>query len=108
MTVELPSALETYFAAKNRKDIEVMLSPFAADAVVRDEGHEHHSREAIKAWMEETTRKYGVSVKVREAERSGDHVVVNGLVSGDFKGSPATLTYRFLLRGQAIAGLEIG
>jgi ketosteroid isomerase-like protein len=108
MTVELPSALQTYFAGKNRKDIEAMLSPFAANAMVRDEGHDHHGREAIKAWMEETTRKYSVSVEVREAEHSGDRVIVKGLVSGNFKGSPATLTYRFLLRGQAIAGLEIG
>ncbi|MFI0845391.1 nuclear transport factor 2 family protein [Mesorhizobium sp. IMUNJ 23232] len=108
MTVELPSALESYFAAKNRKDIDAMLSPFVADAVVRDEGHEHHGREAIRAWMEETTRKYGVSVEVREAERSGDRIVVKGLISGDFPGSPATLTYRFRLHDTMVASLEIG
>ena len=108
MTVELPSALDSYFAAKNRKDIDAMLAPFAADAVVRDEGHEHNGRDAIRAWMEETTRKYGVSVEVREAKQSGDQVVVKGLVSGDFPGSPATLTYRFRLFDSMIAGLEIG
>lgn len=108
MTVELPSALDSYFSAKNRKDIDAMLAPFAADAVVRDEGHAHRGRDAIRAWMEETTRKYGVSVEVREAKHSGDQVVVKGLVSGDFPGSPATLTYRFRLHHSMIAGLEIG
>ncbi len=108
MTVELVSAPATYFAAKNRKDIDAMLEPFAEDAMVKDEGKEHHGRDAIRAWMEHTTRKYGVTVNVREAEQSGNDVLVKGLVSGDFPGSPAVLVYRFKLLGSKIASLEIG
>ncbi|NEK55647.1 nuclear transport factor 2 family protein, partial [Rhizobium leguminosarum] len=40
MTIELPKPLATYFTAKNRKDINGMLSAFGEDADVRDEGED--------------------------------------------------------------------
>lgn len=105
---DLPAPLRSYFEAKNRKDVDGMLAPFAADATVRDEGRTHVGRPAIRDWMDETTRKYGVSVDVSDVEIAGDAVRVAALVSGDFPGSPATLRYAFTLRDSRIARLEIG
>lgn len=34
------------FAVQNTHDIDAMLAPFAEDAVVRDEGHEHRGTSA--------------------------------------------------------------
>jgi len=108
MTIILPAPVAGYFAAKNRHDVDGMLAPFAAAAVVRDEGRAHEGRAAIRAWMEETTKKYRVTVVPEAAAEEGGRLVVTGLVSGDFPGSPARLTYRFALADGAIAGLEIG
>jgi len=108
MTISLPAPVAGYFAAKNRHDIGGMLAPFSAEAEVRDEGRVHAGRAAIRAWMEETTRKYRVTVVPEAAAEEGGRVVVTGLVAGDFPGSPARLTYRFALADGAIAGLEIG
>jgi len=107
MSRQLPPPLAAYYEAKNQHDINGMLAPFAEGAVVRDEGHEHHGRTAIRSWMEHTTRKYRVTVDVKQVETVGDRLIVSGLVSGDFPGSPATLRYAFTLSGSKIARLEI-
>lgn len=108
MTIELPQPLTHYFAAKNRHSIDAMLTPFAGDAIVRDEGRTYTGHAAIKAWMEETTRKYRVTVEPTEASAEGQNWTVASLVSGNFPGSPATLRYRFKLSDDRIARLEIG
>lgn len=108
MTIDLPRPLGDYFAAKNRHDIDAMLAPFAADATVRDEGHTYSGHAAVRGWMEETTRKYRVTVEPTGASSDGQNWRVSGLVAGDFPGNPAVLRYRFSLADERIAGLEIG
>ena len=105
MTIDLPRPIADYFAAKNRHDIDAML---AADATVRDEGRTYTGHAAIRSWMEETTRKYRVTVEPTEASSDGQNWRVAALVAGDFPGSPAVLRYRFSLADERIARLEIG
>jgi uncharacterized protein (TIGR02246 family) len=107
MSKQLPLPLATYYEAKNQHDINGMLAPFAEDAVVKDEGQEHYGRAAIRSWMEHTTRKYRVTIDVKQIELVDDRLIVSGLVSGDFPGSPAMLRYAFTLSGPKIARLEI-
>lgn len=108
MSAELPQALADYFAAKNGRDIDAMLAPFADDALVHDEGRDMHGLAAIRDWMEMTTRKYGVTVKVEELSGDGSELTVAALVSGNFPGSPARLHYHFKLKDGKIARLGIG
>lgn len=108
MTAKLPQPLADYFAAKNRHDIDAMLVPFSSDATVEDEGKTHRASAAIRRWMEETTRKYRVTVEVAEATTNGDAWRIAGIVSGNFPGSPATLHYVFTLTDGRITRLEIG
>ncbi len=98
-TAGIPAAISAYYAAKNRKDIDGMLASFANGAVVKDEGKLHAGREEIRAWMEETTRKYGVSVEVLGVERDGARDIASARVSGNFPGSPVVLRYAFTLSG---------
>jgi uncharacterized protein (TIGR02246 family) len=107
MSNQLPPPLAAYYEAKNQNDIGAMLAPFAEDAVVKDEGQEHHGRAAIRSWIEHTTRRYRVTVDVKQVETINDHLIVSGLVSGEFPGSPAILRYAFTLFGSKIARLEI-
>lgn len=108
MSLDLPAPVSAYYAAKNVHNIDAMLAPFAEDAHVRDEGEDHRGHPAIRAWMEQTTRKYRVTARPEEAAKEGNSLVVRALVSGNFPGSPAHLTYRFTLDGERIARLEIG
>lgn len=107
MSIELPKPLAAYYAAKNQKDVDGMLACFAADASVRDEGEDRRGHAEIREWMEETTRKYGVTVDPREISGDADKPVVAALVAGNFPGSPVTLYYHFALAGGAITDLEI-
>jgi ketosteroid isomerase-like protein len=107
-STKLSPAIANYFAAKNRQDIETMLSVFADGAVVRDESRTHTGRTEIRAWMEETTRKYRATAEVSEVASDGDRVRVGAIVSGTFPGSPVKLRFTFTLREGRIGGLEIG
>ena len=108
MSVDLPELINTYYRAKNRQDVAAMLACFAENAVVKDEGETFEGRAAIRGWMEETTARYGVTVAPSDIKNSGEKVVVGALVSGNFPGSPARLTYKFKLLASAIVALEIG
>jgi hypothetical protein len=107
MSISLPGPISAYLKAKNEHDIDAMLVPFDEDATVKDEGREHHGRSAIRSWLEDVTRKYGVTLEVRDVTDADGTTVVSGLVSGNFPGSPALLEYTFTLSGPTIARLEI-
>ncbi len=108
MTTELPPPLARYFAAKNRHDVDAALAPFSETASVRDEGHTYAGRAAIRAWMEETTRKYRVTAEVSEVTTDGDRTRVAAIVSGNFPGSPVTLRFTFTIDKDRIERLDIG
>lgn len=108
MTLQLPAPVAAYFLATNRHDIDATLLPFAADAVVHDEGGEHVGHVAIRAWMVETKNKYRVTVEPQEVQEAGDGTTVAALVSGKFPGSPATLHYSFTHSPAEIHRLDIG
>lgn len=106
--MQLPKAIETYFAAVRDGDADRLATAFAPDAVVRDEGAVHAGRDAITAWQRAAQANYdAVAEPIEAAEAHGD-VVVRANVSGRFQGSPIVLAFTFRLRDDAIAALEIG
>ena len=107
MPTELPQPLAAYFAAVNAHDIDAMLAPFTESATVKDEGQERRGRVAIREWIVETTRKYGVTIEVLNVAETAANITVKGHVSGNFPGSPIDLRYAFTLDGERIARLEI-
>jgi ketosteroid isomerase-like protein len=108
MLMSLPAPIARYFDARNVFDIEAILASFAEEAIVEDENEEHRGRVAIRAWIEETTRKYHATAEPREANTVGDTFVVSALVTGDFPGSPIVLDHACTLSSDAIVRLEIG
>jgi ketosteroid isomerase-like protein len=108
MKTKLPEPLESYFDAVNREDIDAMVSFFAADAVVRDEGKTRSGHAEVRTWVEEVTQKYRPRFEVEDVvEDGGGEAVVIGLVSGNFPGGPLRLRYAFRLGGGRITHLEI-
>lgn len=106
--MNLPVPIDRYFHADKRGDSESVLQAFATDAVVKDEGRTHRGCEAIEAWWRAAKDEYQHSAEPLEwSEEHGEHRV-RAMVTGNFPGSPAELTFAFRLKGDRITSLEIG
>jgi ketosteroid isomerase-like protein len=105
--VETPKAILDYFAAANGDDADRVAACFAEDGAVRDEGHDIHGRDAVRAWAEETRRKYRFHAEILAIESAADRTIVTAHLTGDFPGNPVDLHYRFKLTGAKIGALEI-
>ena len=108
MSIALPPPLDTYFAAVNAHDADRIALCFGPDAVVHDEREDRIGRVAIRAWADETGRRYRHTAEVLSVEAGADRTVVTARVAGDFPGSPIELRYLFTLAGGLVHGLEIG
>lgn len=102
------SPVQAYFEADTSKDVEALVRLFAPDGVVGDEGGTHTGYHAIAAWWRDAKAKYQYVLEPLEASEDGDRTQVRARVTGQFPGSPATLTFSFELAGDQIARLEIG
>lgn len=107
MALDLPRPIQAYFDGSPRFDVDAMVAPFAPDAVVRDENNEHRGAAAIRAWIEEASVGNKAINTPRAIESEGDRHRVTTEVEGDFKGSPVTLTFNFVLKNDRIDELEI-
>ena len=108
MSVKLPTAIAEYFAAANSTAADRIAACFDENAVVRDEGRDYRGRHAIRAWAEETRRRYRYHVEPMQVDEAADRTVVTAHLTGNFPGNPVDLRYRFKLAGTAIIALEIG
>ena len=107
MTLELPSPIAAYVAANARLDVDGMLAPFAAEAVLRDNGAVLRGTAEIRSLLEEAVVGAKAIFTPDTVRHEDGQVVVEGPGHGDFKGSPIHFTYRFTLEDDAIKALEI-
>jgi hypothetical protein len=91
MTLELPGPVATYLAAEQVKDTEMLVSAFSPDAVVRDEEHDYHGVDAIRAWKQAAEQKYQYVMDPIAVTVDGDNVTLRALLSGSFPGSPVVV-----------------
>lgn len=102
--MNLHPSIRAYFDA----DSATPLDAFATDAVVEDEGHRHVGHAAIDAWWRDAQAKYqAVAEPLEVAVMDGAHAV-RARVTGQFPGSPITLTFAFRMKDERIATLRIG
>lgn len=106
--MQLPTPIRTYFEARAPQDAETLAAVFAPDAVVRDEHRTHRGPGEILAWWQAAKDKYRHKAEPLDLTERAGKTVVRARVSGDFPGSPATLTFTFGLAGDRITDLEIG
>ena len=105
-SLDLPKPIAAYFIA-DKGDGEAVSRCFTEDAVVKDEGHTHKGRAAIKAWKTDASAKYQYTCEPLACEeRDGKTVVTNHLIK-NFPSSPVDLRYFFRLEGDKIASLEV-
>jgi hypothetical protein len=105
-TLHFPEPIASYFTA-DTQNADAVARCFTARAVVKDEGHTHTGRDAIRAWKADASTQYTyTSEPLTITQQDGQHIV-RSRVTGNFPGSPVDLHYRFRLEGGLIASLEI-
>lgn len=107
MAPALPTPIAAYVEANAQLDIDGMLEPFAAGAVVHDNGAVHHGLAEIRTLLEEAVVPAKAIFTPDTVRHESGQVVVEGPAHGDFPGSPIRFTYRFTLENDAITVLEI-
>lgn len=103
--LHLPEPIAAYFAAEH--DPEALADCFAAQATVKDDGHTYTGIDDIKAFMAAASAKYRATSAPFALELDDGVQVVRARVTGNFRGSPIDLSYRFRLERGLIASLEI-
>lgn len=107
MNLQLPEAVNTYFAISNGDDPARLATCFHADATVIDEKLTHQGIEAIVAWQREARQAFSYRVDPVDASQRGERLSVTARVVGDFPGSPVLLKHLFALTDDQIRSLEI-
>ena len=107
-SIEIPAPVQRYLDADASGNDELLAQCFTADARVLDEHRIIEGPDAITAWKQASRQKYRYTVDPLTVSQEGDTARLTARVSGTFPGSPAELGYRFVLRDERIAELEIG
>lgn len=103
----LPKPIADYIEANARLDVDGMLSPFAADAVLFDLERRLEGPAELRTLFEEEVVAVKAIFTPDGVRQENGKIVVEGPAHGDFKGSPIRFTYAFTLEKGAIKMLEI-
>jgi hypothetical protein len=95
---ELPAVLARLITAQNDHNSHAFAEAFSNNALVYDEGKEYNGKAAIKAWNENTNKKYNTRLEPK---------ALTVLVSGTFEGSHIALEYHIRLEDGKIIYLNI-
>jgi SnoaL-like domain len=108
MSTQLPDVVSRYFERDGDRDIDSIVSLFAENATVIDEGEERHGTTEIRAWQTGAASKYTYRTDITGTEVLGpDRYLVSGRLTGNFPGGTADLKWDFTIAGQHITRLVI-
>lgn len=102
----LPAPIAAYYAA-DKLGPDQVAHCFTPNAVVKDDGHTHTGREAIRAWKAAADAKYTCTTDPFAHESMDGVHTVHAHVAGNFRGSPIDLKFFFRLERGLIANMEI-
>jgi ketosteroid isomerase-like protein len=108
MSTTVPAVVARYFDRDTDRDIDSIVSLFAEDATVVDEGETHQGTAAIRAWQTGAASRYTYTTEITRTEAlRPDRCLVRGRLTGDFPGGTVDLTWDFTIVGQHITRLVI-
>lgn len=105
--MNIPAILSHLIEAQNDFNAIAYANCFNKEALVFDEGENHHGREAIKAWIEAANLKYKTQLKALSFLETDHESVLTAEVSGTFEGSPIVLNYHVTFQNELIENLKI-
>ena len=106
MTPALPKPIADFVEANAQLNVDGMLQPFAADAVVLDNGGRYEGHAELRTLLEEAVVGAKAIFTPDTVRHENGQVVVEGPAHGDFPGSPIRFTYRFSIENDAITSLD--
>lgn len=104
-TLTLPEPIAKYFASEHNP--EALGQCFAADAILKDDGHSYAGVDNITTFLGAASVKYNATTVPFDLKEEGGVQVVRAKVTGNFAGSPTNLSYRFGVDRGLIKSLEI-
>ena len=107
MSFHLPSPIADYIEANARLDLDGMMKPFAADAVLLDNGKRFEGHAEIRPLLKEMVVDLKAIFTPDTLRQDDGVVVIEGPAHGDFAGSPIRFTYRVELDGEAIKTMDV-
>jgi hypothetical protein len=106
--MKLLKPIADFFEMKNAHDDEGLWTLFASDAVIIDggEGTEMRGSDEIKKWIKKSISGLKLNTEIREYEERNGEWVVDTVMSGDFKASPARFQYFISVQEGKISALR--
>src|SRR5882672_6499219 len=93
--MKLPKPILDFFEMKNTHDDAGLWTLFASDAIIIDggEGTEMRGADEIKKWIKKAISGLKLHTEIKTFEQRNDEWVIDTVMSGDFKASPARFQY---------------
>jgi uncharacterized protein (TIGR02246 family) len=108
MAISTPVVITRYFAAQAARDFDTLVTLFADDAVVIDEGQTRRGAKEIREWRENVASVYEFTTELVGVEAGGEGKYVARVhLEGNFPGGTVDLRYHFTVDGDSIRRLEI-
>lgn len=103
--MNLPKIVAELVKTQNSFDSFAYAKCFTETAVVYDEGKTHNGRKEIETWIAKANKEYQATMKPLEYSETENTLKTE--VSGNFPGSPITLTYHYEFEDGIIQTLKI-
>jgi SnoaL-like domain len=106
--MNMPAPIADFFRLKNSHDDEGLLTLFATDAVIIDGGERTEMRgtDEIQKWIKKAISGLNLHTEIRQREERDGEWIIDTVMSGDFKASPARFQYLVTIRDGKIASLR--
>lgn len=103
-----PSAITTFQAAHDRRDVRVALAQFTFDAQVVDDGRTYDGIAAVESFLQHAGSEFTYTRALLEAQEiAPDRWRITNRLEGDFPGGQVDLSYEFELVSGLIRRLTI-
>jgi hypothetical protein len=107
--MNVPTPIDDFFRMKNEHDDAGLWSLFTEDATVIDggEGTKFQGRDEIRKWIHKAISSLNLNTDIRDGSEQGGEWIIDTVMTGDFKASPARFEYFIILNGGKISSLRV-
>lgn len=104
----VPTAITTYQAAHERRDVATALAQFAVEASIIDDGRTYEGVSGVETFLQKAGSEYTYTRTLIDAQEISSHLWrVTNRLEGNFPGGQVDLCYEFQLKDGLIERLNI-
>jgi hypothetical protein len=107
--MNVPTPIGDFFRMKNEHDDAGLWSLFTKDATVTDggEGKAMQGADEIQRWIQKAIAGLTLHTEIRDCNDQGGEWIIDTVMTGNFKASPARFEYFIILNGDKISSLRV-